>query len=122
MNFGGGREALGDFFKDFNIHSMPCGNTGGQMGGWFRKEIKTLDDLKGLKMRTSGFAGEVLSKLGVVPQQIAGGDIYPALEKGAIDLPNGSAHTMIRSSASTRWRSTTTIPAGGRWDRSFRRT
>jgi TRAP-type mannitol/chloroaromatic compound transport system substrate-binding protein len=85
MNFGGGREALADFFKDFNIHSIPCGNTGGQMGGWFRKEIKTLDDLKGLKMRTSGFAGEVLSKVGVVPQQIAGGDIYPALEKGAID-------------------------------------
>jgi TRAP-type mannitol/chloroaromatic compound transport system substrate-binding protein len=85
MNFGGGREALAEFFKDFNIHAMPCGNTGGQMGGWFRKEIKTLDDLTGLKMRTSGFAGEVLSKLGAVPQQIAGGDIYPALEKGAID-------------------------------------
>jgi len=85
MNWGGGREAMADFFKDYSIHAMPCGNTGGQMGGWFRKEIKTVDDLKGLKMRTSGFAGEVLSKLGVVPQQIAGGDIYPALEKGAID-------------------------------------
>ena len=85
MNWGGGREAMADFFKDYNIHAIPCGNTGGQMGGWFRKEIKTLDDLKGLKMRTSGFAGEVLSKLGVVPQQIAGGDIYPALEKGTID-------------------------------------
>jgi TRAP-type mannitol/chloroaromatic compound transport system substrate-binding protein len=55
------------------------------MGGWFRKEIKTVDDLKGLKFRVSGFAGEVLSKLGVVPQQIAGGEIYPALEKGTID-------------------------------------
>src|SRR5262252_5010758 len=85
INWGGGREALADFFKDYNIHAIPCGNTGGQMGGWFRKEIKTVDDLKGLKMRTSGFAGEVLSKLGVVPQQIAGGDIYPALEKGTID-------------------------------------
>ncbi|MFZ5782950.1 MAG: TRAP transporter substrate-binding protein [Pseudomonadota bacterium] len=85
MNWGGGREAMGEFFKEYNIHAMPCGNTGGQMGGWFRKEIKTVDDLKGLKMRTSGFAGAVLSKLGVVPQQIAGGDVYPALEKGTID-------------------------------------
>ncbi len=85
MNWGGGREAMADFFKDYNIRAVPCGNTGGQMGGWFRKEIKSVDDLKGLKMRTSGFAGEVLSKLGVVPQQIAGGDIYPALEKGTID-------------------------------------
>ena len=55
------------------------------MGGWFRKEIKTVADLNGLKMRIGGFAGKVLSKLGVVPQQIAGGDIYPALEKGTID-------------------------------------
>ena len=55
------------------------------MGGWFRKEIKTVDDLKGLKMRIGGFAGSVLQKLGVVPQQIAAGDIYPALEKGTID-------------------------------------
>jgi TRAP-type mannitol/chloroaromatic compound transport system substrate-binding protein len=55
------------------------------MGGWFRKEIKTVADLKGLKMRIGGFAGQVLAKLGVVPQQIAGGDIYPALEKGTID-------------------------------------
>ncbi len=76
---------MNDFFKDYNIHAIPCGNTGAQMGGWFRKEIKTVDDLKGLKIRVSGFAGEVLSKLGVVPQQIAGGDIYPALEKGTID-------------------------------------
>ena len=85
MNWGGGRQLMNDFFKDYNIHSMPCGNTGGQMGGWFRKEIKTVDDLKGLKFRIGGFAGQVLTPLGVVPQQIAGGDIYPALEKGTID-------------------------------------
>ena len=60
-------------------------NTGAQMGGWCRKEIKTPDDLKGVKMRIGGFAGQVMAKLGVVPQQIAGGDIYPALEKGTID-------------------------------------
>ena len=65
--------------------AFPAGNTGCQMGGWFRKEIKTVADLKGLKMRIGGFAGTVLAKLGVVPQQIAGGEIYPALEKGTID-------------------------------------
>ena len=64
---------------------MPGGNTGVQMGGWFRKEINTVDDLKGLKMRIGGFAGKVVEKLGVIPQQIAGGEIYPALEKGTID-------------------------------------
>jgi TRAP-type mannitol/chloroaromatic compound transport system substrate-binding protein len=61
------------------------GNTGCQMGGWFRKEVKTVADLSGLKFRIGGFAGKVLQKLGVVPQQLAGGDIYPALEKGTID-------------------------------------
>ncbi len=61
------------------------GNTGVQMGGWFRKEIKTVADMKGLKMRVGGFAGKVMERLGVVPQQLAGGDIYPALEKGTID-------------------------------------
>jgi TRAP-type mannitol/chloroaromatic compound transport system substrate-binding protein len=62
-----------------------CGNTGAQMGGWYRKEIKSVADLKGLKLRTAGMAGEVLSKLGVVPQQIGAGEVYAALEKGTID-------------------------------------
>jgi TRAP-type mannitol/chloroaromatic compound transport system substrate-binding protein len=82
---GGGRELMNEFFKTYNIYAMPCGNTGTQMGGWFRKEIKSVDDLKGLKMRIGGFAGNVLSKLGMIPQQIPGGDIYPSLEKGTID-------------------------------------
>jgi TRAP-type mannitol/chloroaromatic compound transport system substrate-binding protein len=85
MMEGGGLELFREFFKDYNIHNIPCGNTGAQMGGWFRKEIKTVEDLKGLKFRCGGFAGQVLAKLGVVPQQIPGGDIYPALEKGTID-------------------------------------
>jgi len=85
MYHGGGLELMREFFKDYNIHQIPAGNTGAQMGGWFRKEIKTVDDLNGLKFRIGGFAGKVLTKLGVVPQQIAGGDIYPALEKGTID-------------------------------------
>jgi TRAP-type mannitol/chloroaromatic compound transport system substrate-binding protein len=85
LNAGGGRELLKDFFAGYNMVSLPAGNTGAQMGGWFRKEIRTVQDLNGLKMRIGGFAGNVLQKLGAVPQQIAGGDIYPALEKGTID-------------------------------------
>jgi TRAP-type mannitol/chloroaromatic compound transport system substrate-binding protein len=85
MTHGGGLELLRNFFKDYNIYNSPAGNTGAQMGGWFRKEIKEVSDLNGLKMRIGGFAGHVISKLGVVPQQIAGGDIYPALEKGTLD-------------------------------------
>jgi TRAP-type mannitol/chloroaromatic compound transport system substrate-binding protein len=85
MYFGGGLELMNEFYASYNIHALPAGNTGVQMGGWFRKEIKTLADLKGLKMRISGFGGKVIAKLGVVPQQIAGGDIYSALEKGTID-------------------------------------
>ena len=85
MYQGGGNELANDFFKKANIYGLPCGNTGCQMGGWFRKEIKTVADLQGLKFRIGGIAGQVLQKLGVVPQQIGGGDIYPALEKGTID-------------------------------------
>jgi TRAP-type mannitol/chloroaromatic compound transport system substrate-binding protein len=80
-----GLKLMNEFGKKFNVYSLVGGNTGAQMGGWFRKEIKTVDDLKGLKMRIGGWAGKTLEKLGVVPQQIAGGDIYPALEKGTID-------------------------------------
>jgi TRAP-type mannitol/chloroaromatic compound transport system substrate-binding protein len=82
---GGGNELLNEFYAPYNFIGLPGGNTGAQMGGWFRKEIKTAEDLKGVKMRVAGFAGAVMQKLGVVPQQIAGGDIYPSLEKGTID-------------------------------------
>jgi len=85
MHFGGGTELMNEFYRKFNIYAIPAGNTGAQMGGWFRREIKEVADLNGLKMRIGGFAGTVLAKLGAVPQQIAGGDIYPALEKGTID-------------------------------------
>jgi TRAP-type mannitol/chloroaromatic compound transport system substrate-binding protein len=81
----GGIDLINDFYKKFNVYGLPAGNTGAQMGGWFRKEINTPEDLKGLKMRIAGFAGAVMAKLGVIPQQIAGGDIYPALEKGTLD-------------------------------------
>src|SRR5713101_1428248 len=82
---GGGKEILNEFYKGYNVVSLLAGNTGCQMGGWFRKELTSVDDLKGLKFRIGGFAGRVLQKMGAVPQQIAGGDIYPALEKGTID-------------------------------------
>lgn len=85
MRHGDGLKLTRELFKKYNIVNFPCGYTGTQMGGWFRNEIKTVEDLKGLKFRVSAFAGAVLSRLGVVPQQIAGGDIYPALEKGTID-------------------------------------
>lgn len=85
MYYGGGLELMRTFFKTYNLVQFPCGNTGAQMGGWFRKEINSVEDLKGLKFRIAGFAGQVLSKLGVVPQQIAGSDVYSALEKGTID-------------------------------------
>jgi TRAP-type mannitol/chloroaromatic compound transport system substrate-binding protein len=83
--YGGGNDLMNEFFATQGLYGIPCGNTGAQMGGWYRKEINTVDDLKGLKFRVGGFAGKILERLGVVPQQIAGGDIYPALEKGTID-------------------------------------
>jgi TRAP-type mannitol/chloroaromatic compound transport system substrate-binding protein len=83
--FGGGLDLMNEFYKKYNIYALPAGNTGCQMGGWFRKEIREPGDFNGLKMRIGGYAGRVIQKLGAVPQQLAGGDIYPALEKGTID-------------------------------------
>jgi TRAP-type mannitol/chloroaromatic compound transport system substrate-binding protein len=85
MYYGGALDLMNEFYATHNLVAFPCGNTGAQMGGWFRSEIKSLADLKGVKMRIGGFGGKVISKLGVVPQQIPGGEIYQALEKGTID-------------------------------------
>jgi TRAP-type mannitol/chloroaromatic compound transport system substrate-binding protein len=82
---GDGMKLMNEFGKKFNVYSLAAGGTGCQMGGWFRKEIKELADLNGLKFRIGGFAGLTIQKLGGVPQQIAGGDIYPVLERGTID-------------------------------------
>jgi TRAP-type mannitol/chloroaromatic compound transport system substrate-binding protein len=84
-HFGGGAEAMAPLFKDYGCIAMLAGNTGCQMGGWFRKEVKSLADLKGLKFRIAGMAGLIMAKLGAVPQQLGAPDIYPALEKGTID-------------------------------------
>jgi TRAP-type mannitol/chloroaromatic compound transport system substrate-binding protein len=85
MYYGGGIDLMNEFYATKNLIAYPSGNTGAQMGGWFRKEIKSVADMQGLKMRIGGFGGKVISKIGVVPQQIAGGEIYQALEKGVID-------------------------------------
>ena len=74
-----------EFYANYNVVNFPMGNTGTQMGGWFRKPIKSVKDIKGLKMRIAGFAGKILESLGGVPQQLPGGEIYQALEKGTID-------------------------------------
>ena len=85
MYYGGGMEAMAGLFADYGCIQFPAGNTGAQMGGWYRKEIRNVEDLKGLKMRIGGLGGQVLAKVGVVPQQIAGGEIYQSLERGTID-------------------------------------
>jgi TRAP-type mannitol/chloroaromatic compound transport system substrate-binding protein len=85
MYEGGGLDLMNAFYAKHQIFALPAGNTGAQMGGWYRKEINTPDDMNGLKIRIAGFAAAVMSKLGAVPQQMAGVDIYPALEKGIID-------------------------------------
>lgn len=85
MYDGDGMKLMRAFYASYSIVNFPMGNTGAQMGGWFRKEINSLDDLKGLKFRIGGFGGRVLQALGVVPQNIPAGDTYAALEKGTID-------------------------------------
>ncbi len=85
MYDGNGLTLMREFYKAYNIINFPGGNTGTQMGGWYRKEIKSIADIKGLKFRVGGFAGKVIDRMGGVPQNIPGGEIYQALEKGTID-------------------------------------
>ncbi|MTJ12067.1 ABC transporter substrate-binding protein [Anabaena sp. UHCC 0187] len=83
---GGGLAKLQEIYaRKFNVIQFPAGNTGTQMGGWFRNEVKTLNDLKGLKMRIPGLGGQVMAKLGVTVQNLPGGEIFQALQTGAID-------------------------------------
>jgi len=85
MQFGGGQELYDELTADFGLKSLPCGNTGVQMGGWFRKEIRSAADFKGLKMRMPGLGGDVIAKLGASPVSLPGGQIYENLVSGAID-------------------------------------
>ena len=85
MLAGGGLAAMRRVYAQYGVMQFPGGNTGTQMGGWFRREIKSLADLKGLKIRIPGIGGKIMARLGAVPQTLPGGEIYPALERGAID-------------------------------------
>jgi TRAP-type mannitol/chloroaromatic compound transport system substrate-binding protein len=85
MYDGNGMKLMREFYATYNIVNFPMGNTGAQMGGWYRREIKSVADMKGLKMRISNLAGVICSRMGVVPQTLPGGEVYTALEKGTID-------------------------------------
>jgi TRAP-type mannitol/chloroaromatic compound transport system substrate-binding protein len=85
LYYGGGLEGVQGLYRDFGVVSFPAGNTGVQMGGWFKREINTLDDLKALRFRIPGLGGRVMQRLGVDTQTLAGGDTYLALDRGAID-------------------------------------
>src|SRR3954471_22874718 len=85
MYDGNGLKLMREFYAKYNIVNFPGGNTGCQMGGWYRKEIKSVKDIKGLKMRIGGFAEKILERMGGVPQNLPAGEIYQALEKGTID-------------------------------------
>jgi len=82
---GNGGKLMREFYAKYNIVNFPAGNTGAQMGGWYRKEIKSVKDMQGLKFRVGGFAGKVIERMGGVPQNIPAGEIYQSLEKGTID-------------------------------------
>ncbi len=115
MQFGGGMALVRAMYKKYGIVNHVSGNVGVQMGGFYRKEIKSVADLQGLKMRIGGIGGMVLEKLGAVPQQIPGGRTSTRRSRRAPSMPpNGSVPTTTRSSACSAWRSTTTPRAGGR--------
>ena len=113
--YGGGQKLPMSSIRTTTSCRSPARNTGTQMGGWFRKEIKSLADCQGVKMRIAGLGGAVhFAALGMVPQQIPGSDIYPALERAPSTPPNGLVPTTTKSWASTKWPSTTTYP--GWWE------
>jgi TRAP-type mannitol/chloroaromatic compound transport system substrate-binding protein len=97
LRYGGGNELLDEIYARYNVKGLICGMIPPEASGWFRKEIKTLDDLKGLKMRFFGLGARVMEKFGVSTQLLAGGDIYPALELGTIDATEFSMPAMDES-------------------------
>lgn len=113
MYAGGGIEALRKIYAKFNVVQFPGGNTGTQMGGWFRREIKSMADLKGLKIRIPGIGGKIMARLGAVPQTLPGSGIYPALER-ARSMPLNGWDLTTRNSVFTRSPSTTTTRQVGR--------
>lgn len=114
MRHGDGLKLTRELFQKYNVVNFPCGYTGTQMGGWFRNEIKSVDDLKGLKFRASAFAGAVLSRLGWCRSRLPAAISIPPWKKAPSTRPNGSVRTTTRNWASTRWPRTTISPAGGK--------
>ena len=114
FTLGGGKEVLNEFYKKYNCTALLAGNTGCQMGGWFRKEINTVDDLKGLKMRIGGFPGRVMQSSAPFRSRSRPATSIRRWKRAPSTPPNGSVPTTTRSSASTRSRRTITIPAGGK--------
>ena len=115
---GNGLKLMREFYANYNIINFVGGNTGAQMGGWFRKEIKSLADVKGAKFRIGGFGGKVFERIGGVPQNIPAARSTRRWKRAPSTRPSGSAPTTTRSSASTRWRRTTPTRAGGKAARS----
>jgi len=85
VNFGGGQELWDELYAEFGLKPLPCGNSGTQMAGWFRKEINSLEDIKGLKIRAPGLAGEVMQRIGATPVQMPGGEVFTSMQTGALD-------------------------------------
>ena len=112
--YGGGEELYNEFLKPYNCYAIPYGNTGTQMGGWFRKEIKTVNDLKGLKFRVGGVAGQILLRLGWCRNRSRPVTFTPHWKKARLMPPSGSARTTMTGWASPRWPSITTPRAGGK--------
>ena len=104
MYYGGGMDLMNEFYATHDLYALPAGNTGAQMGGWFRKEIKTVDDLKGVKMRIGGFGGKVISSSAWCRSRSPAATSTPRSRRARSTPPNGSAPMTTRSSASTRWR------------------
>jgi TRAP-type mannitol/chloroaromatic compound transport system substrate-binding protein len=116
---GNGLKLMREFYASYNIINFPMGNTGAQMGGWFRKEIKSLADMKGLKFRVGGFGGKVVERIGGVPQNIPGGEIYQALEKGTIDAAEWVGPYDDQKLGFNKVAPTTPTRAGGKVARSW---
>jgi hypothetical protein len=114
MYEGGGIDLLNKFYAKHNMICFPAGNTGAQMGGWFRKEINTVEDMQGLKFRIGGFGGRIIEKVGVVPQGLPAATSTRRWKRAPSTPPSSSARMMTPSSASTRSRRTTTTRVGGK--------
>jgi TRAP-type mannitol/chloroaromatic compound transport system substrate-binding protein len=115
MEHGNGRKLMDAFYAKYNMRSFSAGNTGTQMGGWYRKEIKSVADLKGLKMRMGGgLFGEAMAKLGVVAQNMPAGEVYQALEKGTLDATEFVGPYDDEKLGFNKVAPSTTTPAGGK--------